>query len=84
MEQREVSARLAEIHRIGGETGHGALALLAAVLVQAIGDAEHGVPGSASDPARAQQWLDSTGRQWLELLAHPPKGDARARARRVA
>jgi hypothetical protein len=84
MEAREVTARLGEIHRVGGATGDGSLALLAAVIVQAMGDAEHGTPGSASDPARARDWLDSTGREWLEMLAHTPRDTATARARRVA
>ena len=70
MEAREVNARLAEIHRIGEESGKGHLALIAAVIVQAMRDAEHGVPGSTSDPRAARDWLLHSGQEWLATLRH--------------
>lgn len=76
---REVTARLAEAHRIGEETGEGYPALAAAVIVQAMGDAAHGVRGSSSDPELAQGWLASSGREWLETLRLAAGGGMRAR-----
>jgi hypothetical protein len=84
MEAREVNARLAEIHRIGEETGKAHLALVAAVIVQAMRDAEHGVPGSTSDPEQARDWLRNSGQEWLEMLRLAAGGGGTGRARRVA
>ena len=71
MKRRGLTARLAEINRIGAETGRGEATLMAAVLALAMDDARHGVPGALSDPLAARAWVRTTGRQWVALLQPP-------------
>lgn len=82
MKRRELSTRLGRIHRVGMESDRAASALAAAVLAQAVFDAQQRTQPLVRAEARA--WLGTTGRRWLELLRPGGRAANGLAGRRIA